>query len=113
MHFLFQDFYYELLTIKTPKADFFKHITEMRSKSNRRKHQFFDCDFLAVVAFLYPNAVQNSFKSHLRVEYEGKYTKGLTILKRESPSTANRKKIKVITDYDREVLNSLRRQMLS
>lgn len=81
----------------------------MRSKN---KHQLFDCDFLAVVAVLYPQAIKVSIKSHLRVEYEGEYTTGLTILQRDSPKTANRKKTEIITDYDTELLNSLRRQML-
>lgn len=108
--FSFQDIYYELIKIDSPKGDFFKRTT---SHFKRKRDTYPDCDFLAVIAVLYPHAIRGTLKSHIEVECKRGLTKGLTVLLRDSPRTENKSKIDIITCYDKEFLNSMRRKMLS
>ncbi|GBO38875.1 hypothetical protein AVEN_14849-2 [Araneus ventricosus] len=102
--------------VPTIKGGFYKRISSLSKdfSESRGWTCCVDCDFLAVVASLYPEYIRNCLVSPLVVEYNGTYTRALTVLLNhmKSVNDLGRCSVQIVTEFDQDFLNHLRYQML-
>lgn len=104
----------KMTNMKTVKSEFMKRISGIYVERSKRKgnKRYYDADFLAVATLLDPDCVTESIEKAAVVECNGKFTKGQTILLRETSTEAETKRIRVVTSFSDDALNKLRFQML-
>ncbi|XP_054720023.1 uncharacterized protein LOC129229688 [Uloborus diversus] len=105
--------YTNWVNTETNKGKFLKIVSEQLACEEKIQgsRQFYDCDFLAAAAVLYPDCILASIKTPASVESYGSLTKGLTVIHRK-PSSDDKKCIDIIIRFDDVLLRKLREKIL-
>jgi len=86
--------YDKLIDVQTFKARFIKRINEYHVENSKKKgnKRYYDGDFLAVAALMDPTSIASSIERAAVVECGGTYSRGLTILLRDTSEGVATKK---------------------